>query len=62
MKIDNVKHHSLSVEHEQYVARITPIIRAQLASRGRTEAQIDRFISEIPTEHILTRLMRALTV
>lgn len=51
----------LAVEHERYVARISPVIRARLTRRGKSESEITAYIADVPGEHILIQIRRALS-
>jgi len=51
----------LATEHDQYIERITPVIRARLATRGKSEAAIDAYVASLPGEHFLIQIRRALS-
>ena len=51
---------TIATEHDRYITRITPIIRARLAGRGKSEAEIADFMATLPGEHFAIRIRRAL--
>lgn len=50
----------LAAEHACYLERITPIIRNRLASRGANEADIAAYVAEMPPEHFMIHIKRAI--
>ncbi len=53
---NHIQPRNLSVEHNEYLARIEPIVRARLIRRGRSEAYIARYINDLPNEHFYIRV------
>lgn len=60
MKITHATQHDLTAEHARYLDRIGPIIRDRLARRGKEQTYIDAYVADLPTEHVLVSISRAL--
>lgn len=60
MNTSETQARDLAAEHARYLDRITLIIRNRLASRGANETETAAYIAEIPAEHFVIQIGRAI--
>ena len=59
MKTTHATQHDLAAEHARYLERVGPLIRDRLARRGKDQTYIDAYVADLPTEHVLVSILRA---
>lgn len=60
MKNTETKARDIAAEHALYLERIEPMIHQRLADRGLEQARIDAYIAELPEEHFMIQIRRAI--